>query len=61
MKDRSSSGRHPGVVVVVCSGRRRRVPQYGGHDDVPEIPSSTKAESILITVCQHSQVHRFGE
>src|SRR5215210_9303443 len=37
MKGRPSSGWHPGSVVV-CSGCRRRVPQYGGHDDVPEIP-----------------------
>src|SRR5918994_1478528 len=38
MKGHPSSGWHPGVVVVVCSGRRRRVPQYGGHDNVPESP-----------------------
>src|SRR5215213_9442778 len=38
MKGRPSSGWHPGSVVVVCSGRRGSVPQYDGHDDVPEIP-----------------------
>src|SRR5829696_1702376 len=38
MKVRPSSRWHPGAVVVVCSGCRRRVPQYGGHDNVPEIP-----------------------
>src|ERR687894_734596 len=38
MKGRPSSGWHPGAVVVVCSGRRRRVLQYGGHDNVPESP-----------------------
>src|SRR5215218_10583619 len=38
MKGRPSSGWHPGAVVVVCSGCRRRVPQYGGHHDVPESP-----------------------
>ena len=27
------------VGVVNCSGCRRRVPHYGWHDDVPEIPS----------------------
>src|SRR5215211_3837791 len=39
MKGRPSSGWHPGAVVVFSSGcRRRRVPQYGGHDDVPQSP-----------------------
>src|SRR5918994_223898 len=38
MKGRPSSGWHPGALVVLCSGCRRRVPQYGGHDDVPEGP-----------------------
>ena len=38
MKGGPSSGWHPGAVVVVCSECRRRVPQYGGHDDVPESP-----------------------
>src|SRR5215203_4879663 len=36
MNGRPSSGWHPGAVVVVCSGRRRRVLQDGGHDNVPE-------------------------
>src|SRR5215208_1796584 len=38
MKSYPSSRWHPGAVVVVCSARRRRVSQYGGHDDVPQIP-----------------------
>src|SRR5829696_352608 len=38
MNGRPSSGWHPGAVVVVCSGRRRRVLQDGGHDNVPESP-----------------------
>ena len=38
MKGRPTSGWHPGAVVVVCSGCRHRVPQYGGHDDVPQSP-----------------------
>src|SRR3712207_7705824 len=38
MKGRPSSGWHPRAVVVVCSGGRRRVLPYGGHDDVPESP-----------------------
>src|SRR5215208_308628 len=38
MKGRPSSGWHPGAVVVVCSGCRGSVLQYGGHDDCPEIP-----------------------
>src|SRR5215217_7492725 len=38
MKGHPNSGWHPGAVVVVCSGRRRRVLQYGGHDDVPQSP-----------------------
>src|SRR5215208_8204714 len=38
MKGHSNSGWHPGAVVVVCSRRSRGVLQYGGHDDVPEIP-----------------------
>src|SRR5215218_7176828 len=38
MKGHPNSGWHPGAVVVVCSGRRRHVLQYGGHDNVPEIP-----------------------
>src|SRR5215211_3980343 len=38
MKGRPSSGWHPGAVVVVCSGCRGSVLQYGGHDDVPETP-----------------------
>ena len=38
MKGGPSSGWHPGAVVVVCSECRRCVPQYGGHDDVPESP-----------------------
>jgi hypothetical protein len=38
MKGHPNSGWHPGAVVVVCSGRRRRVLQYGGHDNVPQSP-----------------------
>jgi hypothetical protein len=38
MKGHPSSGWHPGAVVVVCSGRRHRVLQYGGHDNVPHSP-----------------------
>src|ERR671911_1723402 len=38
MKGHPNSGWHPGAVVVVCSGRRRPVLQYGGHDDAPESP-----------------------
>src|SRR5829696_7693546 len=38
MKGPPSSGWHPRAVVVLCSGRRRRVPQYGGHDNVPQSP-----------------------
>src|SRR5215211_3193703 len=38
MKGHPNSGWHLGAVVVVCSGRRRRVLQYGGHDNVPESP-----------------------
>jgi hypothetical protein len=38
MKGNPNSGWHPGAVVVVCSGRRRRVLQYGGHDNVPKSP-----------------------
>jgi hypothetical protein len=38
MKGHPSSGWHPGAVDMVCSGRRRRVPQYGGRDNVPESP-----------------------
>ena len=38
MKGRPSSGWHRGAVVVVCSGRRRRVLQYGRHDNVPQSP-----------------------
>src|SRR5829696_9365867 len=33
-----SSGWHPEAVVVLCSGCRRRVPQYGGHDNLPQSP-----------------------
>src|SRR5919107_1368289 len=38
MKCHPSSGWHPGAVVVVCSGGRRREPQYGGHDNIPQSP-----------------------
>src|SRR5215213_6769476 len=38
MKGHPNSGWHPGAVVVVCSGHRRRVLQYGGHDNVPQSP-----------------------
>src|ERR671914_2008456 len=38
MKDHPNSGWHPGAVLVVCSGRRSRVLQDGGHDNVPESP-----------------------
>src|SRR5918994_1335247 len=38
MKGHPSSGWHPGAVDMVCSERRRRVPQYGGRDNVPESP-----------------------
>src|ERR687897_742018 len=38
MKCHPNSGWHPGAVVVVCSGRRRRVLQYGGHDNIPQSP-----------------------
>src|ERR671911_1104061 len=38
MKGHPNSGWHPGAVVVVCSGRRRPVLQYGAHDNVPESP-----------------------
>src|SRR5215212_852677 len=47
MKGRPSSGWHPGAVVVVCSGCRRRVPQYGGHDDVPESPRGHLVAHLL--------------
>src|SRR5918994_4915259 len=38
MKGHPNSGWHPGAVVVACSGCRRRVLQYGWHDNVPESP-----------------------
>src|SRR5215210_967450 len=38
MKGHPNSRWHPRAVVVLCSGYRRRVPQYGAHDDVPESP-----------------------
>src|SRR5918993_4314865 len=38
MKCHPTSAWHPGAVVVVCSGRGRRVLQYGGHDNVPQSP-----------------------
>src|ERR687898_574959 len=38
MKGYPNSGWHPGAVVVICSGRRRRVLQYDGHDNVPQSP-----------------------
>jgi hypothetical protein len=38
MKGHPNSAWRPGAVVVLCSGRRRRVLQYGGHDNVPHSP-----------------------
>ena len=51
MKGRPSSGWHPLAVVVICSGRRRRVLQYGAHHNVPQSPMGRFVAHPLQGVC----------